>query len=175
MKHFAFVAWLLAASVALAGSVCVFEQVQIGNGTNGMTYAPAAGDGCPVLTSGFGGVAKNYADLSIAGTGTNTFLNASDISWLRCQHFVCDPNAAINSDGTCTPSVIARCPAFDIEVDGGQGGKNIALNVNRLYYNVGPLPLSGVKGERYTWTGENLQQSGTLDAGVGIVVKLVTE
>ncbi|HYM95813.1 MAG TPA: hypothetical protein VET26_00795 [Candidatus Sulfotelmatobacter sp.] len=168
---------LAIAAVAYAGGYSAFTQVQTGNGTNGMTYnsgSPAAGDGAGVVVSSTGLPIQNYAKVSARCSSTNTFLNASDISWLRCQHLGQDPNSVpgASGSGAGTTFVWKRCPQFDIEIDGGQSGKNIALNVNTLEFTVGPLPL-GIKGEAYSWTGENLQQSGAaLDAGVGVAVEL---
>lgn len=176
MKRYTKIATLLAAlvaGVAFAGDYIVFTQLQVGNGSNGMTQAAPslATDGVGAQSSAFAFGSRPLADfakVSIRASSTNTFLNATDFSWMRCWHYGPDPMSA----GALTWK---RCSAYDLEVDGGQSGKAIALNVNTMEFPpVGPLIIE-TPSTRYTWTGENLQQSGAaLDAGVGVVVELIT-
>jgi len=158
---------------ALAGDYITFQQVQTGNGTNGMTQAAPAlvTDGVATTSSAFAFGSRpiaDYAKVSIRASSTNTLQNATDLSWMRCWHYGPDPMAS-------SPSTLVwkRCPAYDMEVDAGQSGKASVLT-NTLEFPVqGPLIIESPL-TRYTWTGENLQQSGTLDAGVGVAIEFIT-
>lgn len=167
--------WPLLACLTLATAVwaagySVNSELQTGNGTNGMTYTPLAdgGSGAPVVTGPFGGVIANYARITTCASGSNTWQNAGDISWLDAQRF--SPSATNQAN-----YVWNRSPAQDLEVDGGRSGKPTPLGSNCLQYVVGPLPYSqnATSGERWDWTCENCQQSTTLDAGVQVMVELL--
>lgn len=162
-------AFALVASAVYASRTNVWIQTQVGNGTNGMTYVPDAGEGAVIVANNAGLPSITYARVSIRSTAAAgaLFQNAANISYLRCYHYAQDPNSPL---GTFTEK---QCGAFDIAVDGGpaSGGAAGQHFGSAMEFIVGPLPYSQ-PGEAYTWACENCQQATTLDAGVGVAVEL---
>lgn len=141
-----------------------FQVKQSGNGTNGMTYTPDAGGEGVALFGVFGSQVQNTCAKVSLVTTAGVFQNATDFSWMRCQLF-----SPFNADGGAS-GAYRRCSQFDFEVDGGQSGKIIGLNSMQF----GPFFIPPLQsGELISWTGENLQQATTLDAGVNVLTELI--
>lgn len=164
MKNLAF-AVLFISAIAFAGGYAAFTELQSGTGTNGMTYTPAsATDGVAYPTGTFGGpFNNNFARLTVSGVA-GVFQNATDLSWMRCQHLSANPDAGAFSWN--------RCPQYDVEIDGGQSGKTIGLNTMQWVIPLTMQVNATSTTERYLWTGENIQQATTLDGGLNVGLEL---
>lgn len=158
------IALLCLVSITAWAGYASYRVTQTGNGTNGMTYVPDAGGEGVALFGVFGAQVQNTCARVTISPTAGVFQNATDFSWLRCQTF-----SPVNADGGAT-GAYRRCSQFDFEVDGGQSGKIIGLaSLQATIYNFPPLQ----SGELISWTGENLQQATTLDAGVNVLTELI--
>lgn len=162
------------ATAAIASDYIVGAETQSGNGTNGMTRAAPtlATEGVPVVTTNISIGTKPVATkarVTIRASGSNTFQNAANISYMRAYRYGMDPR-----DSTGATFIWQKAGALDFAVDGGTSGANGPLNQNVLTF--GPIDLGGVdkSGNRYLWACENCQQSTTLDAGVGVSIEMIT-
>lgn len=167
MKRFAF-SLLLLASVALAGDYITGVFNQTGNGANGMTAtAPsAATDGVAAQSGGFSIATRPVANscvLTIQSDKGYPFVGHATQAVMRGWRY------GLQVDGGGGFAWYAA-PELDQYVDAG------SLNVsNAGTLQFGPIPLPpSPSGTRYAFTGEQIHQGTTLDAGINVGIELFT-
>lgn len=167
MKKLAIVIVLAFAAVAVAKDVIQASFIQVGNGANGMTSAaPAlATDGVATQSSNFSISTRcnaTQAQLNLQ-LQIGSFSSSAFQAWERGWIYTVSPDAG-SSTGAYSWQ---QYPAMDWQIDAG----SVAAKGGSTLSTVIQLPALP-NGARVAWTAEQVQQTGTLDAGANLGVTL---